>query len=114
MDTGIDFGWMSLLQKRTDYVRKMVTTARTPEIAKEFEELAELYQTLMDGQTPMLAKYFLQMEPKIALLHHLQARASQLLADAREIADKGWADDLRYLAGVYGAEAARFKNGGVR
>lgn len=113
MEADVDFGWVSLLQKRADYARKSAASARTPEIAKEFEDLAGLYETLMEGQIPG-SKYFIQVDPKIGLLRHLQARANQLLGDARTLADRGRADDLRYLAGVYGAEAARLKNDGVR
>ncbi len=109
-----DFGWISLLQRRADYARKSVSSARTPEIAKEFEELAALYEALMEGEVPATAKAIARAEPKTGLIQHLQARGNQLLMDARGVVDKKRADDLRYLAGVYGAEAARLKNDGVR
>lgn len=114
MEDGVDFAWMSLLQRRADYARKAAASARTQEIAKEFEELAALYEALMEGEVPASAKAIARSEPKSGLIQHLQARASQLLMDARAIADKKRADDLRYLGGVYGAEAARLKNDGVR
>ncbi|MGO8920043.1 MAG: hypothetical protein ACLQJR_29435 [Stellaceae bacterium] len=114
METGVDFGWMSLLQRRADYARKTAASARTPAIAKEFEELAALYDTLMEGQTPAGAKSITPTDPKGGLIRHLQARAVQFLMDARGISDKARADDLRYLGGVFGAEAARLKNDGVR
>lgn len=114
MEAGVDFAWMSLLQRHADYARKAVAAARSPEIAKEFEELAALYEALMEGEVPGTAKAIARSEPKDGLIRHLQARASQLLMDARSIADKKRADDLRYIAGVYGAEAARLKNDGVR
>jgi hypothetical protein len=113
MDGGVDFGWMSLLQRRADYARKAAASARTPEIAKEFEELAGLYEGLMEGKLPA-GKSFLQADPKSSLIRHLQSRASQLMMDARNTADKKRADGLHYLAGVFGAEAARFKNDGIR
>jgi hypothetical protein len=113
-EAGIDFGWISLLQRRADYARKSVAAARTPEIAKEFEDLAELYEALMEGEVPATAKAIARAEPKTGLIQHLQARGNQLLMDARAITDKKRADDLRYLAGVYGAEAARLKSDGTR
>ncbi len=114
MEAGINFGWMSLLQRRADYARKTAASARTPGIAKEFEELAALYETLMEGQTLPGLKTFGEADPKSGLIHHLQSRASQLLMEARGVTDKGRADELHYLAGVFGAEAARIKNDGVR
>ncbi len=33
MEAGINFGWMSLLQRRADYARKTAASARTPGIA---------------------------------------------------------------------------------
>jgi hypothetical protein len=110
MEDGVDFALMSLLQRRADYARKSVSTARTPEIAKEFEQLAALYETLMEGEVPATAKAIARAEIKTGLIQHLQTRSGQLLMDARGIADPKRADDLRYLAGVYGAEAARLKN----
>jgi hypothetical protein len=114
MEAGVDLGWMSLLQRRADYARKTATSARTPGIAKEFEELAALYDTLMEGGVPAGATTFGEADPKTGLIRHLQARASRFLMDARAISDKIRADELRYLAGVFGAEAARLKNDGVR
>jgi hypothetical protein len=114
MQAGVDFVWMSLLQRRADYARKTAASARTPGITKEFEELAVLYETLMEGQTPPGTKTFGQADPKSGLIQHLQSRASQLLMDARGVTDKARADELHYLAGVFGAEAARIKNDGVR
>ncbi len=113
MEAGVDGGWMSLLQRRADYARRTAASARTPSIAKEFEELVALYDTLMEGLIPG-AKSFAQGDPKSGLIRYLQARASQFLMDARTIGDKTRADELRYLAGVMGAEAARFKNDSVR
>jgi hypothetical protein len=110
MEDGVDFAMMSLLQRRADYARKSATSARTPEIAKEFEELAGLYEALMEGEVPASAKAIARAELKSGLIQHLQARSGQLLMDARGTSDKKRADDLRYLAGVYGAEAARLKN----
>lgn len=114
MEAGVDFGWMSLLQRRADYARKAAGSARTPDIAKEFEELAALYDQLMEGQIPTGVKSFSPTDPKGGLIRHLQARASQLMMDARATTDKRRADDLHYLSGVFGAEAARFKNDSVR
>ncbi|HXY98541.1 MAG TPA: hypothetical protein VEI03_00985 [Stellaceae bacterium] len=113
MEAGVDFGWMSLLQRRADYARKTAASARTPGIAKEFEDLTALYEKLMEGRVPA-APAFTSGDPKSGLIRHLQARASQFLMDARSIADKARADELRYLAGVFGAEAARLKNDAVR
>jgi hypothetical protein len=114
MEDDIDFAMMSLLQRRADYARKSASSARTPAIAKEFEELAGLYESLMEGEVPANAKAIARAELKVGLIRHLQARSSQLLMDARGMTDQKRADDMRYLAGVYGAEAARLKNDGVR
>jgi hypothetical protein len=115
MEAAEDFGWISLLQRHADYARKSAAAARTPEIAKEFEELTALYEALMEGEVPAGAKAIARgAEPRTGLIQHLQARGNQLLMEARATADKKRADDLRYLAGVYGAEASRVKNDGVR
>lgn len=114
MEGGVNFGWLSLLQRRADYARKVAAAARSPAVAKEFEDLATLYDGLMEGRPPAGANSFAQSDPKHSLIRHLQARASQLLMDARSIADKTRADDLKYLAGVFGAEAARVKNDDMR
>jgi len=114
MEAGVDFGWMSLLQRRADYARKTAASARTPEIGKQFEELAALYESLMEGQVPLGVKAFAKGDPKSNLIRHLQSRASQLMLEARATTDKKRADDLHYIAGVFGAEAARFKNDGTR
>lgn len=114
MEAGEDFGWISLLQRHADYARKSAAAARTPEIAKEFEELTALYEALMEGEVPATAKAIARGEARSGLVQHLQARSSQLMMEARASADKKRADELRYLAGVYGAEASRLKNDGVR
>jgi hypothetical protein len=112
MEPEVDFAWVSLLQRRADYARKSAESARTPEIANEFEQLAALYLALMNGEVPGNAKAIARGEPKSGLIQYLQTRGHQLLMDARSIADKKRADDIRYLAGVYGAEASRLKNSG--
>jgi len=114
MEAEVDFAWISLLQRRADYARKTAASAPRPAVAKELEELAALYDALMEGKIPAGAKSITSVDPKGGLIRHLQARANQYLMDARTISNKACADDLRYLAGVFGAEAARLKNDGVR
>ncbi len=99
-----DFGWLSILQKRADFARKSAASARSPDVAQEFEELAALYQEAMDAQsTP-------PEQAKDDIIRHLQSRSSQFLMEARGLADQGRADKLKFLAGAFGAEAARLKN----
>lgn len=99
-----DFGWLSILQKRADFARKSAEKARSPEIAHEFEELAALYQEAMDAQkTP-------PEQAKDDIIRYLQTRSHEFLLDARGLADEGRADRLKFLAGVFGAEAARLRN----
>jgi hypothetical protein len=114
MEAEVDFGWVSLLQKRADYARKSAASARSQFSAKELEDLAAVYATLMEGKIPTGAKSITLGNPRSGLIRHLQTRASQYLMDARTIKDKARADDLRYLAGVFGAEAVRLKNDSVR
>ncbi|HWG80382.1 MAG TPA: hypothetical protein VN681_11440 [Stellaceae bacterium] len=105
---GGDFGWISLLQVRADFARKAAANARTPEIGKEFEDLAALYQEMMDHAGSGDAA-----EAKGELLRYLQSRAAHFLREARDLTGKA-GDDLKYLAGVFGAEASRVQNHAVR
>jgi len=105
---GGDFGWVSLLQVRADYVRKAATNARTPNIGKEFEELASVYQEMMDHADTSDAA-----EAKGKLTRYLLSRAAHFLREARSLTGKA-GDDLKYLAGVFGAEASRVQNHLVR
>jgi ElaB/YqjD/DUF883 family membrane-anchored ribosome-binding protein len=105
---GEDFGWVSLLQVRADYAQKAAANARTPEIAKEFEELAAVYLEMMEHAASGNAA-----EAKDELLRHLQGRAHHFLMEARNRTGKV-GDDLKYLAGVFGAEASRVQNHAVR
>jgi hypothetical protein len=99
-----DFAWLSILQKRADFARKSAEKAHSPEIAHEFEELAALYQEAMDAQkTP-------PEQAKDDIIRYLQARSHEFLLDARGLVDEGRADRLKYLAGAFGAEAARLRN----
>jgi hypothetical protein len=116
MDPSVDFGWLSLVQRRADYVRKSVTKARSPGVAKEFEDLAALYDDVLEGQgrLPARVRGISRTDPKSDLIRYLQARASQFLMDARNLSDPARADELKFLAGAFGAEAARLKNDTVR
>jgi hypothetical protein len=111
MEQADAFAWLSLLQRRADYARKAASGARSPDIAHEFEELAALYTEAME------AKHTPPAEAKDEIVKHLQHRASQFLTDARALTTKSEArraDDLKYLAGVFGAEASRLKNDAAR
>ena len=100
-----EFAWMSVLQKRADFARKSAEKARSPDVAQEFEELAALYQEAMDAHaTP-------PEQARDDIIRHLQARSSQFLMEARNLVDQNRADKLKFLAGAFGAEAARLKNG---
>jgi hypothetical protein len=119
METAGDFAWLSLLQRRADYARKSAAGARTPGIAKELGELGELAE-LYDGvsgraeaEAPANDKRALPRD-KDGLVQRLMSRSHELLAQARNLSEKNRADELKYLAGVYGAEAARLKTDGLR
>jgi hypothetical protein len=111
MEQADSFGWLSLLQRRADYARKAAASARTPDIAHEFEELAALYEEAMEAQhTP-------PAEAKDEIVKHLYSRANQFLMEARKLTANTQAkraDSLKYLAGVFGAEASRLKNDATR
>lgn len=111
MESGGEFAWMSLLQRRADFARKSAAAARTPSIAREFEELAALYNEAME------ARHTLPSDAKDEIIRHLQTRAGQFLSEARDLtsrSDSKRADELKYLAGALGAEASRLKNDGTR
>jgi hypothetical protein len=117
-----DFAWLSQLQRRADYARKSALGARTPAIARELAELAALYDSVA-GRTEVEAEReasrkgaaLLRVdEGKDDLIRHLMSRAAGLLVEARNQSDEKRADELKYLAGVYGAEAARLKTNSMR
>jgi hypothetical protein len=105
------FGWVSMLQRRADYARKAAASARSPNVAHEFEELAALYQEAMEAQhTP-------PAEARDEIVRHLHLRANNFLTEARRLTAKSEAkraDDLKFLAGAFGAEASRLKNDASR
>jgi len=113
-----NFAWLSLLQRRADYARKAAAGARSAAVAQELEELALLYDGIagrVDAPTPPVARQIAgRKDPKGELIKHLQSRARELMMDGRTAGDRQRADDLKYLAGAYGAEAARLKNDNVR
>jgi hypothetical protein len=119
VDMGGDFAWLSLLQRRADYARRAASTAHTPGIAKAFEELAELYDGIAgraEAQPERSA-----MRPGISrsdamsdLVKLLQSRSHQFLREARGMTDQKHAEELKFLAGAFGAEAARLKNDSMR
>jgi hypothetical protein len=91
--------------------------ARTPAIARELAELAALYDSVA-GRTKAEAERHASgkrrplvrgSEGKDGLIRHLMSRAAELLVEARNLGDEKRADELKYLAGVYGAEAVRLK-----
>jgi hypothetical protein len=114
-----EFAWLSLLQRRAEYARKSAASARSTAVAKEFEELALLYDGIAgreqakDRPAPGARSAIARGDPKSELIKHLQSRSHQLMMDARTVTDRKRADDLKYLAGAYGAEAVRVKNDGM-
>jgi hypothetical protein len=122
MDTTGDFAWLSLLQRRADYARKAATGARTPNIAKELSELAALYDDIagraeVEAARPAVGgidRRVARGNAQDELVRHLLSRSHDFLAKARSLTDKGRAEELKYLAGVYGAEAARLKTDRMR
>lgn len=118
MDSAGDFAWQSLLQKRADYARKSAASATTPGVAKELGELAALYDgiagraeaNVRQGANDRRAPN----DGKDNLIQQLMSRSHELLGQARNLSDKKRADELKYLAGVYGAEAARIKTDRMR
>ena len=111
------FGWLSQLQKRADYARKSALAARTASIAKELAELAALYDGVA-GRAEAEAGGALTDQRRVpppadrdGLVRHLMSRSYELLSEARHLGDLKRADELKHLAGVYGAEAARLKTG---
>jgi hypothetical protein len=107
MESGGEFQWMSLLQRRADFARKSAAGARTPNIAREFEELAAIYSEAME------ARHTLPSDAKDEIVRYLYARANQFLGEARSLtsrSDAARADELKFLAGAFGAEASRLKN----
>jgi hypothetical protein len=121
MDTTGDFAWLSLLQRRADYTRKAATGARTPNLAKELGELAALYDDIAGRAeveaaqvSPAIDRRTMRGNVKDELIRHLLSRSHDFLAKARTLGDKARAEELKYLAGVYGAEAARLKTDRMR
>lgn len=119
MDEGVDFAWLSLLQKRADYARKAAASARTEFLAEELQEMAAFYDGIAgraeaNAARAALDKSVVRSDPKVALIKHLQTKSHEFLSKARTVKDKKRADELKYLSGAYGAEAARVKNDGLR
>lgn len=122
MEATGDFAWLSLLQRRADYARKAAIGARTPNIAKELSELAALYDDVagraeVEAARPAaggIDRRVPRGNTQDELVRHLLSRSHDFLAKARTLSDKGRAEELKYLAGVYGAEAARLKNNRMR
>lgn len=110
MERHEDFGWLSLLQRRADYARKAASAARSPEIAKELKDLAAVYEEAMEHG----ASAATSAEAKSQIVRHLQGRANEFLMEARKMNGKARGDDFKYLAGLFGAEAARVKSDAVR
>jgi len=115
----VDFGWLSLLQRRADFIRRSAAGARSPGIAKEFEELAALYDGVAGRAEAEAArqagdKAAWRSDPKSTLIKHLLSRSHDFLSQARNTKDKARAEELKYLSGAYGAEASRIKNDGIR
>ena len=121
MDPTGDFAWLSLLQRRADYARKVASGARTPRIARELGELAALYDDIAGraeveaaNSAPATDRRSARGNAQDELIHHLLSRSHDFLAKARTLSDKARAEELKYLAGVYGAEAARLKTDRMR
>lgn len=112
MDTA-DFDWLSLLQRRASLARRSALAAPTPHIAKELAELAALYEAAAccaEGEAKhQVMRRMLQSEGKSDLVRDLMSRSNKLLEQAKNLNDPRRADELKYLAGVYAAEAARLK-----
>jgi hypothetical protein len=119
LDKTEDFAWLSLLQKRADYARKSAAGARTPGIAKGLGELAALYDGIAgraeaDFEKSSSDGSSAPRDGRDILIQQLMSRSLELLSQARNPSDKKRADELKYLAGVYGAEAARIKTDRMR
>jgi hypothetical protein len=120
MQPAVDFAWLSLVQRRADYARNAVKNARSPAIAKEFEELAAVYDGILgraeaEARVAQGAKNSIsRSDPRSDLIRYLNGRSHQFLMDARSAKDRKRSDDLKFLAGAFGAEAARLKNDGMR
>jgi hypothetical protein len=114
MDTA-DFVWLSLLQRRAALARRSALAAPTPNIAKELAELAALYEGFAcraEAEAEHQVKAIGQVLPsdgKSDPVRDLMSRSNKLLEQAKNVSDPRRADELKYLAGVYGAEAARLK-----
>jgi hypothetical protein len=119
MDAAENFAWLSLLQRRADYARKAASEARTPAVAAELKELASLYDDTAgrvekDSAHSAKDRRAAREYSRNELVSHLQARSHAFLAQARGLADEKRANELRYIAGIYGAEASRLRAGEVR
>jgi putative protein kinase ArgK-like GTPase of G3E family len=118
MNGTADFALFSLLQKRVEFARKSAASARSETVAKEFEGMADLYEEVLGRAGASAAApakpSVSRSDPKSDLVRILQSRAAEFLTKARTVTDKLRADELKYLAGAYGAEAARLKNEGMR
>ena len=118
MGSDSEFAWLSLLQRRAEFARKSAASARSDAVAKEFNALAALYDAIAGradaSASPEARVIGSRHDPKGDLIKHLQSRASELMMQARTVTDRKKADDLKYLSGAYGAEAARLKNDGIR
>jgi hypothetical protein len=107
--------WVSLLQRRVSLARRSALAAPTPHIAKELAELAALYEGVA-GRAEAEAEHHVTAIPRMLpgdcksdLVRVLMSRSNKLIEQANNLSDPRRADELKYLAGVYGAEAARLK-----
>jgi hypothetical protein len=118
MQSDGDFAWLSLLQRRAEFARKSAAGARSAAVAKELNALAQLYDAIAGradaAVSPAARQIGSKNDPKGDLIKHLQARANQLLMEARTVTDRKRSDELKYLSGAYGAEAVRLKNDNMR
>jgi hypothetical protein len=105
--------WISLLQRRAEHLRQSAAAARTPYIAQELGELALIYAdaaTRAETQPPPPVAPHLRPDPRAELIQHLKHRGNQFLVRART--DPPRAEELKFLAGAFGAEAVRLRANG--
>jgi hypothetical protein len=92
--------------------RRSALAAPTPHIANELAELAALYEGVA-CRAEAEAEHQMKAIGKSDLVRDLMSRSNKLLEQAKNLSDPRRADELKYLAGVYGAEAARLKTDGI-
>jgi len=102
--------WVAVLRRRAEQMRKSAETARTPFIAEELGELAQIYDDAAiraETQPPLPIAPHMRPDPRAEMIQYVQHRAHLYLVQSRT--NLRQAEELKFLSGAFGAEAARLR-----